>query len=170
MPATYKVEDCGYDTPCWIWQGQTAPNGYGRLWHGGRNVSAHRHSYAQFVGPIPGGMLVCHHCDVKNCVNPEHLFVGTQADNVADKTRKGRQAKGATHGRTTKPHRTARGERNGWSRLTESQAREIFARLSMGHETFTAIAQDYPVTRHTIGLMARGERWQHVAREEYAAC
>lgn len=78
---------------CWLWDGALCPTGYAKLHVSGtrRNyVRGHRFAYQKFVGPIPSGMGVCHTCDVPSCVNPVHLFVGTQSDNMTDCSRKGR--------------------------------------------------------------------------------
>ena len=83
---------------CWLWIGGRRPTGYGQFWDGTRNVSAHRWSYEALVGPIPEGLVTDHLCRVRNCVNPDHLFLGTRADNVADMLAKGRQAAGDRHG------------------------------------------------------------------------
>lgn len=78
---------------CWLWKANLTKDGYGRLNVGGvhgRMCLAHRVSYELFIGPIPDGLNVLHDCDTPGCVNPEHLFAGTQADNMKDMLAKGR--------------------------------------------------------------------------------
>jgi len=78
--------------PCWLWTGTRQHNGYGRILVDGRMRQAHRVSYELTFGPVPAGLQVCHKCDNPPCVNPDHLFVGTQSDNLFDQGRKGRNA------------------------------------------------------------------------------
>lgn len=75
---------------CWLWQGDRDGKGYGRIWHGKKREQAHRVAYELTRGQIPDGLFACHHCDNKLCVNPTHIFLGTQADNMQDWTRKGK--------------------------------------------------------------------------------
>jgi hypothetical protein len=80
---------------CWEWTGGLHC-GYGRLVYRGQDLEAHRISYTLAFGPIPAELFVCHHCDNRRCVHPDHFFLGDIVDNTADRDRKGRQAKGET--------------------------------------------------------------------------
>ena len=72
------------DSGCWLWTASVKNTGYGQFKFNGKPVGAHRVSFMLFCGDIPPGMLVCHHCDVRRCVNPEHLYLGTHSDNLRD--------------------------------------------------------------------------------------
>lgn len=87
---------------CWLWLGALFVSGYGWFQRGHRKqpgARANRISWELHRGPIPDGLCVLHRCDNPSCVNPDHLFIGTQLDNIADRDRKGRQARGVRHPR-----------------------------------------------------------------------
>ncbi len=86
---------------CWLWQGGLC-KGYGHIKIAGKTKKVHRVYWEILNGPIPDGLFVCHNCDIRNCVNPTHLFVGTHTDNMQDMIKKGRKSKmsrytGITH-------------------------------------------------------------------------
>ena len=79
------------NTGCWLWSGSISYRGYGLVTQDEKTRLAHRASYELHKGPIADGLFVCHKCDVPSCINPDHLFVGSQTDNMADARRKGRK-------------------------------------------------------------------------------
>lgn len=132
-------------TRCWLWKGHKLKGGYGKL---GRAMT-HRLSYELNVGTIPFGISVLHKCDVRHCANPNHLFLGTQQDNLKDMRNKDRQV---------------RGEDQGLSKLTEDQVRIIrqrYRRYSHQHGT-GALAREFGVAHVTIYRVVMNTRWRHV--------
>ena len=138
-------------TSCWNWLGFKDSKGYGSLWNGKTMGKAHRLSYQEFVGEIPDGLFVLHRCDNPSCINPEHLFLGTHIENMADMRAKGRSAS----------EKRQRGSVHYQSKLTESQVVEIKTRLAKGEEC-TAIAKLFDVDRTCISNIKRGINWKHI--------
>jgi hypothetical protein len=153
---------------CWIWLGARLTRGHGVFKLRGQQMGAHRASWILSRGPIPDGpgyhgTCVCHRCDNPACVRPEHLFLGTIQDNLADMRSKGRDVhvSGERHGSKTKPHRIARGERTGSAILSESAVRDIRDRISRG-ETQTSIASHYGISQGTVSFVNTRRTWAHV--------
>ena len=130
---------------CWEWTSYRHNQGYGLFKIKKTSYKAHRVSYEMEYGPIPNGMCVCHKCDNPPCVNPKHLFLGTQKDNMQDAANKGRLGK-------------SKGSKNGWSKLTEKQVVAIRKDTRLHRE----IAKDYNVTRSVISGIKRRYSWKHV--------
>lgn len=99
--SNYKVDT---STGCWLWQGHKYSNGYGAIKKFGKMVLAHRFSYELHKGPIPKNLCVMHSCDTRNCINPEHLSLGTHQDNMSDAAAKGRMRSGPNHHNYGKPN------------------------------------------------------------------
>lgn len=158
-----KVDQTG---ECWLWLPKWRDNwGCGYLRWNGRQVRAPRLAWELTYGPIPPGMFVCHHCDNPPCVRPDHLFLGSNADNVADMVRKGRHARGATSGARLHPDRIRRGEQNGTAKLTAVAVREIRSRYAAG-EIRADLARAYGVSHNTIVRVVTGQHWKHLCGTE----
>ena len=145
-----KVDKSYGPDACWIWTACKQSGGYGRFGLNGKTVQAHRYSYAAAHGWPAADRHVCHACDNPSCVNPAHLFLGTDADNLADMRRKGRAS--------PPPKNDLRGERHGMARLTAEQVLEIRRRS----ETCRALAPIYGVSYATIASVKRGDSWGHL--------
>lgn len=138
--ANIKVDP---ERQCWVWQKAVLHTGYGRTSIGRKGIPAHRLSYATFKESIPKGLLVCHTCDNRVCVNPNHLFVGTGQDNADDCVAKNRQCVG---------------EGINTAKLSESDVRAIRADPRMQKD----IAAAYGVGRNQIANIKHRRSWRHV--------
>lgn len=153
MQKVERVTESG----CWIFTGATNEKGYGVVGRGGRgsgNAKAHRVTYEHFKGEIPKGLFVCHRCDVPSCCNPDHLFVGTNKDNMADCFSKGRGSKPPTNGHI-------RGSIHKGAKLTEFDVIEMRVLRKLG-STETELANRYGISAATAHRIVSGERWTHV--------
>lgn len=142
------------NTGCWLWTGATSgpwPFEYGRLIRrGGRLIKAHRESYEIHRGEVPDTLKVCHHCDTPLCVNPDHLFLGTQRQNLADMREKSRHP-GPT---------PLRGEAGNSAKLTEAAVREV--RALKGVEPQRVTATRLGVSQSAIMRIVTRRNWKHV--------
>ena len=137
---------------CWLWTAMLDTKGYGRIQIERRSTAAHRLAWELFVGPIPEDLLVLHKCDVRSCVNPGHLWLGTNDDNMKDMVRKGRSPRGA---------------RNAWSKLDRAAVLEI-RRLSAEGWQNKAIAPLYGVDPSIISRAIHGQNWGWVSPQALA--
>ncbi len=157
---------------CWTWTGLRTRAGYGHVSFAGRRWRyAHRIAWELTNGPIPDGLLVCHRCDNPGCVRPEHLFLGTNADNMRDMAQKGRDAftrypelrpRGNRHWTRQHPERLRRGEQNNKARLTAEQVLALRNEYARGVSQ-SALARKYGVRQASVWRIVHGYTWKHVA-------
>lgn len=144
-----KVDKSGGDDACWAWLAGSI-RGYGYFFLGGKSVKAYRFSWALANGAVPHGLCVCHHCDNPTCVNPGHLFLGTFADNNADKLAKRRHSHGENHP---------------CAKLTDADVSDIRAALGLPRCNQTRIAERFGVSSGMISHIATNRNWTHSSSE-----
>lgn len=132
---------------CWLWLGKKASNGYGMFVYKGKYHLAHRLSYVLHRKEKILKKLVCHTCDVRNCVNPSHLFLGDAKDNMRDCM-------------TKKRHNPPRGPKSGKTKFTLDDVIKMFEMRNSGF-FFKEIAQKFKTYPNTVGRIVNGERWAH---------
>lgn len=133
---------------CWEWKGWIYKNGYGGFSIKGRAVLAHRASCIIFKKDLDSSLLVLHKCDNRSCVNPEHLFYGTNKDNTQDMIKKGRRA-------------STRGEKSGRAILSIEAVKEIRS-AKKEHGYINKLAQKFSVSRPTIESVLYGHNWREL--------
>lgn len=158
---------------CWEWQGHRQRSGYGGLTVGNKHRLAHRVAWEVTYGPIPDGLCVLHRCDNPPCCNPAHLWLGTKAQNNADRAVKGRSAIGDRSGARLHPETRARGdrhparytpgwgqgERNGRARLTQADADAIRRAYVPGVVRQLDLAHQYGVSLGAVAHIIHGRHW-----------
>jgi hypothetical protein len=135
-------------TGCIVWTGYVCRSGYGKIWYTGKNPLAHRVAWELAHGPIPAGLHVCHRCDNRPCVNVDHLFLGTNADNMADRNAKGRARGGSM-----------RGEAHPFAKLTNADVAAI--RAARGVEKGRETASRFGVSPSRVSMIQTGKVWVH---------
>lgn len=143
---------------CWLWTRFTHSFGYGCFWMNGKTITSHRASWIIFRGEIPQGMSVLHRCDIPECVNPDHLFLGTQGDNVRDCVDKGRNKNCATE----RPELICRGELQGSSKLTSEDVLYIRSHHDRKYGTSKRLGDMFGVTSAAISAIITRKNWRHI--------
>jgi hypothetical protein len=145
------------ETGCWNWTGYLDPEGYGRVnWTDRSDVLVHRWAWRLWRGGLYG-LHVLHRCDNRACFNPDHLYLGTQAENARDAIERGEMTPPDWRARRN----TARGERHGFAKLTEAQARAILT----DPRPAARVAPEYGVCAETIRRIRAGAAWRHLRPE-----
>ncbi len=145
MTTASRFWDRVEETPtCWNWTGGTLPDGYGRFYHDGEVVTAHRLAYELQRGPIPDGLHVLHHCDNPPCVRGDHLFTGTNADNVADRVAKGRSSV-----REGRPNH----------KLTEGDVEKLRGLYAQGGTSMPKLSRKFGIVVSQVWRIIHGVQW-----------
>jgi len=150
---------------CWEWQAGRNKRGYGAFHpRHGVSILAHRMVWELSFGPIPTGSFVCHRCDNPPCVRPDHLFLGSNADNMQDMTAKGRDWASTGDAEVIRQRMIAsrpRGAAHPMARLTEDQVNRIRA-LAMAGQSQRSIAREFAVSQSLVGMIVRHQRWASI--------
>jgi len=154
MKRFWKKVDVKGPDECWEWKAGITEHGYGRFWRNKRKELAHRSSYEMHYGDIPKGegahgTCVCHSCDNRKCVNPEHLFLGSHTDNMQDMLKKGRGNR-------------AKGEDSNKSNLREVDIINIRAIYKYTKASHRKLGEIYSVDHATIGHIVNRKTWKHI--------
>lgn len=187
------IDKSGGPDACWPWLGWKNKDGYGEISLRCFNARAHRVAYRIWNGEVPEGLRVCHRCDNPPCCNPKHLFLGTDADNVADRHAKGRSARGDAHGSKTHSERVQRGinhhahlhpeklcqgddhwtrkrpgdvlkgEKANGAKLTAADVLEIRRAYSVGEQNQVQLAAKFGVRQTNIAAIIGRHTWKHLA-------
>lgn len=151
-----KAPGQGATGECWEWQLSCCNKGYGKFNIVGRILKAHRVSYFLHYKEWPFNLLICHHCDNPPCCNPDHLFKGTNDENMADMMKKNR-------------HASLTGTTNPAAKITESDVMEIRRRYDAGEFAPLKWADEFNVTNATIGQIIRNQSWRHLPHTKFQA-
>jgi hypothetical protein len=150
-----KVWKLGCEAGCWLWVAATDPKGYGRVGFRDKVFLPHRISYALHHGSVPDDLFVLHRCDVPSCVRPDHLWLGTNRDNMLDASAKSRC------GPQKYPGLYPTGEGHANSKLTAEKVLEMRRLFSDGHD-HASLSEKFGVTKANVGYIVRGKAWKHL--------
>lgn len=140
----WYVPESELESPCWFWKGSKTDAGYGSCRRLNKQL-AHQVSYIAFCGEIRDNLFVCHECDNRICVNPDHLWLGTGFDNMEDSRKKGR----------------LRGEKNPSAKLTELKIQQIFHRQKEGLSRLE-ISTEFNISQAQLSTILQRKHWKHV--------
>ena len=149
------------ETNCIEAKGYKKPDGYFFVRKEGKQYYAHRLAWIEKFGQIENGLFVCHKCDNRACINPDHLFLGTCKDNMLDASRKGRMATGKRNGSYTKPEKRVFGLKNGNSKLNPETVKTIRFLFSNGYSK-RKLGRIFNIDQGTVAQIVLRKTWKHV--------